>query len=366
DLLRAVTMGYDVGARICEAFGADEFSKRLTPSCMPGSFVAAAVSSALLRHDQAQVRHTLTYAAQQASGTGLWKRDREHIEKTFDYAGMGSRNGVMAATMVSAGFTAAEDPFSGDPNVFTALAEKPAPEKLLANLGTKFAVSDTSLKKWTVGGPLQTVADSMADLLKDPAVTPANVAHVTVELPAYSLSIVDNASTPDLCAQHLVAMMIVDHGATFSSIHDAARMKDPKVLAVRSLVELKGSKELDIAKPARQAIVTIQTKDGKTLTKHTVYVRGLKENPMGWDEVEAKAIDLMNPILGQARARRLVASIKGLDTLGPVAKLRLLLQALIFVLSAHEVRQLIGPQARIAGRGVAARVRSNGNLIIAA
>ena len=326
DFLRAVALGYDIGARVVAALGVDESAKRFGPNSVTSSFVSAAVSAALLRLDRRQVRHTLTYAAQQASGTGMWKRDREHIEKAFDYAGAGARNGVMAATMVAMGFNGAEDPFSGDPSVFSAIAEKPAPEKLLADLGSKYAVMDTTIKKWTVAAPLQSVLDGVSELLKDPAVRPGNVTRVTVEMAAYSLAIVDNAATPDLCAQHLVALMIVDHGATFASIHDAARMKDPKVLAIRGLVTLKGSKDLDTARPPRQAIVTIETRD-KTLVKHTVYVRGLKENPMTWDEVEAKALDLMTPVLGAGRTKTLIAAISRLDSFGPISRLRPLLQA---------------------------------------
>ena len=326
EFLRAVTLGYDIGARVVAALGVDENAKHYGPNSVTGSFVAAAVSAALLRLDARQVRYTLTYAAQQAAGTGIWKRDREHIEKAFDYAGAGARNGVMAATMVAMGFNGAEDPFSGDPNVFSAIAEKPAPEKLLAELGSKYAVMDTTIKKWTVAAPLQSVLDGTFELLKDPAVTPGNVTKITVEMPAYSLAIVDNAATPDLCAQHLVAMMVADHGATFESIHDAARMKDPKVLALRELVTLKGSVAFDTARPARQSIVTIETRD-KTVSKHTIYVRGLKENPMTWEEVEAKALDLMAPVLGAVRTRNLIAAVTNLETLGPISRLRPLLQA---------------------------------------
>jgi 2-methylcitrate dehydratase PrpD len=327
DFLRAITMGYDIGARIVAALGVDETAKRFGPNSVTASFVAASVSAALLRLDQRQVRHALTYAAQQTSGTGIWKRDAEHVGKSFDYAGAGARNGVMAATMVALGFTAAEDPFSSDPNVFTAIAEKPAPEKLLADLGSKFAVGDTTIKKWTVAAPLQSVLDSTSELLADPAVTPANVSRVTIEMPAYALAIVDNATSPDLCAQHLVALMIADHGVTFASVHDAARMTDPNVLAMRALVTLRGDKALDAARPPRQAIVTVQTKDGRSLSKHTTYVRGLKENPMTTEEVEAKAMDLIGPILGAGRAKTLVATIARLESLGPISRLRPLLQA---------------------------------------
>ena len=327
EFLRAATLGYDMGARFVTALGIDDRAKRLAPSCVTGTFVAAAVSAALLRQNEKQVRQTMSYASQQASGMGIWRRDPEHVQKAFDFAGAGSRNGVTAATMVSFGFTGVDDAFSGQPSVFSALAEKPAPQLLVADLGTKFAVFGTTIKKWTVGAPLQAVMDSTYELLKDSGVTAANVARITIEMPVYSLSIVDNADSPDLCAQHVAAMMVVDRGATFASVHDEARMRDPKVLAVRALVDLRGRKDLDDAKPPRQAIVTIALKDGRTLSHHSIWVRGLAQNPMTREEVEAKAVDLMEPILGADRTKRLIAAIAKLETLGPLTNLRPLLQA---------------------------------------
>src|SRR5262249_34529628 len=155
-----------------------------------------------------------SYAAQQASGVGFWERDREHIEKAFDFGGMGARNGVMAATMVASGFTAVEDPFRGDQNAFTALADHPPPAKLAAELGNRFEVFGTTIKKWCVGSPLQSVMDSLAVLLEDPTVRAGNIKRIAVDIPTDSLRIVDNSTIPDLCLQHIVALMIVDGGAT--------------------------------------------------------------------------------------------------------------------------------------------------------
>ncbi|HWG05836.1 MAG TPA: MmgE/PrpD family protein [Beijerinckiaceae bacterium] len=327
DMLRAVTLAYDIGARIVSALGVDETSKRYSPSCIATSFVAASAAAALLRLDRQQVRHTISYAAQQASGIGYWTRDPDHIEKAFDFAGMGARNGVMAATMVAMGFTGVEDPFIGGDNVYASLAEKPAPEKLIAGLGTDYAVLDTTIKKWTVGTPLQSVLDSVAALIEDPGVRADNIKHIKVEVMTASLRIVDNATSPDLSLQHLVAMMIVDRGATFASVHDAARMSDPKVLAVRKLVELAGSEELQKAKPPRQAIVRIDLADGRSLSHRTTIVRGTAGNPVSAQEVEAKALDLMTPVLGAGRAKDLIAAVQSLDTFGAVSGLRPLLQA---------------------------------------
>src|SRR5205814_5460250 len=131
-------------------------------SCLTNTFVAAAAAAAMLRLDPRQVRHTFSYAAQQASGIGFWTRDHEHVEKAFDFGGMGARNGVTAATMVAMGCSAVDDPFAGNENIYTTFGEKPAPEKLLAELGSSYAVFGTTIKKWSVGAPLQSVLDSVA------------------------------------------------------------------------------------------------------------------------------------------------------------------------------------------------------------
>jgi 2-methylcitrate dehydratase PrpD len=119
----------------------------------------------------------------------------------------------------------------------------------------------------------------------------------------------------------------VDGGATFASIHDAARMSDPRVLAVRRLVEAVPNQELVTAVPARQAIVKIETANGRTLSHRTYEVRGTPGNPMTADEVAAKALDLMAPVLGEGPAKEVITAVYRLDTFGPVSGLRRLLQA---------------------------------------
>jgi len=56
-------------------------------------------------------------------------------------------------------------------------------------------------------------------------------------------------------------------------------------------------------------------------------VRGTAANPMEAKEIEAKALDLMAPILGAGRAKDLVAAVDALDRGEPVSRLRPLLQA---------------------------------------
>ena len=329
DVLRAVALGYDIGARVIFALGFGKLeSDRHSTHSVATNFGATAAAAAMLRLDPSGVRHAFSFAAQQASGVPYWERDREHVEKAFDFGGMGARNGVTAATMIASGFTGVDDFLSGTKNLFTAIgSEKPVPGELTAELGTRFEIMNTSIKKWTVGSPLQSVLDGVTALLEDPAVRAGKIERIIVDMPADRIHIVDNRTISDICLQHLVAMMIVDGGATFDSIHDDARMSDPKVLAVRKLVEAVPNQELVTAVPARQSIVKIETTDGRTLSHRTYEVRGTPGNPMTADEVSAKALDLMAPILGADRANELIAAIDKFDGFGPVSGLRRLLQA---------------------------------------
>jgi hypothetical protein len=55
-------------------------------------------------------------------------------------------------------------------------------------------------------------------------------------------------------------------------------------------------------------------------------VRGTAENPMTRAEVDAKAYDLIAPVFGSARARKLCDAVWTLDKLGNVRALRQLLK----------------------------------------
>jgi len=141
-----------------------------------------------------------------------------------------------------------------------------------------------------------------------------------------AIHIVDNRTMPDICAQHLVALALVDQGVSFASAHDHERMDDRAVRAVRDRIELIASPELTAAVPARQAIVEIETQSGKSVRHHAKAVRGTPDNPMSMEEIEGKARDLVVPIIGSARAERLIGAIGRTEDLRSVRELRPLLQ----------------------------------------
>lgn len=326
DFLRAVALGYDIGARATMALYPQQKPTRHSTHSVGPAFGAAASAAALLKFDPQRVRYVLSYAVQQASGVPYWNRDSEHVEKAFDFGGMGARNGVSAASMVEAGFSAVEDPFSGRDNLFTALGQSAEPARLTADLGTRFEIMQASIKKWCVGSPIQAVLDAVSSLVETHRITGDDVRSVVITMPSDRIHIVDNAVMPDVCVQHLAALALVDGGISFASSHDHERMDDPGIQAVRGRITLVASDELAAAVPARQAIVEIVTQKGERLRHHAKAVRGTPDNPMTAQEIEAKARDLIEPIIGAARAESLIAAVGQLEKLGSVRELRSLLQ----------------------------------------
>lgn len=325
--LRAVVLGYDVAARLNYALDADAFAaaSRSTHS-FGGTFGAGAAAGALLGVDAKQARHLLSLCAQQASGVACNVRDSEHIEKAFDFGGMPARNGVTAATMVAAGVTGVDDVFSGERNFLEAFSPNPNPDRLADGLGARFEIMGTNIKKWSVGSPAQSALDAMIWLIRHERVDLANIAAVRIHLPTRSARTVDNAPMPDVNVQHLVAMLLVDGALSFHAIHDVERMNDPKILDVRRRIALVPSEELMHARPRRQAIVEVETTDGRTLSRRTLAVRGTADNPMSRDEVEAKASDLIADVLGARRAKAIVRTVRGLADVPDITALRRLWQ----------------------------------------
>jgi MmgE/PrpD N-terminal domain len=99
-LLRAVTLGYDIGTRVILAIGDANFSyeSSLATHSIAGTFGSAAAASCAAGLDARQMRWALDYTAQQSSGIRAWRRDTDHIEKAFVFAGMPAQRRHLGAS----------------------------------------------------------------------------------------------------------------------------------------------------------------------------------------------------------------------------------------------------------------------------
>lgn len=329
--VRAVTLGYDVGPRVTMAMGGFAFraeSHRATHA-IAGIFGAAAAAGAAARLDVRQVRLLLDYTAQQSSGIAAWQRDVDHMEKAFVFAGMGARSGVTAALLVKTGWTGVDDIFSGADNFFQAYAPKAEPGRLTEGLGERYEIAATDIKKWTVGSPIQGPLDGLQALIRKNRFKAADVREVVVRLAPTVGAVVDNRDMPDVSLQHMMAVMLLDGTASFAAAHDKPRMKAADVLAQKAKVKLVPDPDLAARLPLRPTIVEVTLNDGRTFSERVEVVRGAAANPMTREEVVEKVRDLTAPVLGGAKAGRLIEAVLALETRADIRSLRPLIQTAV-------------------------------------
>jgi 2-methylcitrate dehydratase PrpD len=326
--LRAVALGYDVGPRFTVTLGGQPFesgSHWSTHSISP-LFGAAAAAGCAASLNAQQMRLLLGYTAQQSSGLASWQRDSDHIQKAFVFGGMTARSGVTSALVVQSGWTGVEDLLSGADNFFQAYNPKADSSGLIDKLGERYEITRTNIKKWPVGSPIQAALDALEIMRQKRSFQADQVQQVSVQLATHEAGIVNNREIPDICLQHMVAVMLLDKTIAFGTAHDKARMQDPVTLRVRAKVKLIPSEELQRLMPLRVAIVELTLADGARLTQRIDNVRGTPENPMTRGEIVEKARDLMAPILGAKNCANLIEKVFHLENVKDIRELRPLLK----------------------------------------
>lgn len=322
DLMNSVALGYDLCCRFLIALGADlvrasHRSAEGTSSTM-GSVGAAALLAGL---DETGMRHALSYAVQQVSGVWSWVRDAEHVEKAFDFSGMGARNGVTAAIMVQMGFSGVWDVLDGEHNAFIALSADPKPKEMVTGLGINYFVTDTAIKPFSVGYPIQAPLDAFLTLRREHNLVPDDVERIILRLPEDGARVVNDRSMPDICCQHIIALALVEGTVTFENSHSYARMTEPNILSVRKRIQLIADPGLKDPAAPRSGHVEIILRDGSSISHFTSHAPGTKENPMNTEQVNNKARNLMEPVLGAGQTTSIIEHVNALENVEKVGEL---------------------------------------------
>src|SRR5437867_4336295 len=217
--VRAVTLGYDVGARVLIALRPRVVDTHKSTHSIGGIFGSAGAAGCAASLNPQQMRWLIDYTAQQSSGIAAWTRDSDHIEKGFAFGGMPARSGVTSALLVHSGWTGVDDILSGDDNFLLANTPHNDASALIDGLGERYEIVRTSIKKWTVGSPIQAPLDALEMLLKQQAFEPDQVREMIVRMDPRT-SVVNNREMPDVCIQHILAVMLLDKTLSFRSAHD--------------------------------------------------------------------------------------------------------------------------------------------------
>jgi len=319
ELLRGVVLGYDLCCRFLMALGPDHVrGTHRSAEGTSATFGAVGAAASLARLDEEQMRYALSYAAQQVSGLWSWVRDNEHIEKAFDFGGMGARNGVSAALMVQSGFTGVREVLDGEHNMIEALSTEPKPEEMVAGLGSRFWVTETAIKTFSVGYPIQAPLDALLTLRRQHGLTADNVERLVARLPEDGAKVVNGRAMPDVNIYYVLAVALLEGTVSFADSHSFEKMKDPRVTAVMKRVELVADRSLMDPAAPRSGRVEVTLRDGRTVSHFTRHAPGTKENPISTEAINEKVRDLMAPVIGAQRTEEVIRRVHAIEQVANV------------------------------------------------
>ncbi len=328
-VLRAVITGYEIAGRMPKALGIENMRRaNLANHGVGPIFGTAAAAASLLGFSEERVGDVLTYCAQQASGSWQWLLDVEHIEKSFVFAGMGARAGLHAALMAEAGFRGVRDCLDHPSGwmmsaIFSAAGDSRA--YLTEKLGERWELPLTAYKRFPVGGPTQPAVEGLLKLL--PEIDRNAVERVHIAMPGRWQAFRE-AEMPALNLRYLSAIILIDGKLDFVSAQSLERMHGDaraKTLMERVTIEHDPAQEAKPGEPRTEsARVTVSMAGGAQKDIYVPYVLGFPSHPMSRADVEAKALELMAPHLGEARTKdviRRVAALEGESNPGALAGL---------------------------------------------
>ena len=323
EFVGAVIIGYEIAGRLPKAIGTRNlYYAGLANHGVAPTFGAAASAATLMGLTVEQVDHMLAYCAQQASGSWQWLLDVRHIEKAFVFGGMGARNGLQAAHMAKLGFTGVPASFDNENGWYRWRAfqgEGKDHASLVDGLHERYELSLAAMKRYPVGGPTQPAVRALLDLRQ--TIGPADVERIVVAMPGEAATF-ERANMPALNIPYLAAIIMLDGRLDFVDAQSLERQEDDeavksfakKVTVVRDEAQEMGEGE-DRTESAR---VTVTLKDGSKHERYVAYVPGFPTHPLSKAEVEEKARELIEPVLGLTKANRLIALCDQLDTAGSI------------------------------------------------
>jgi 2-methylcitrate dehydratase PrpD len=326
DLLKAYVLAIEV---ICKlAANAPNMQDRgfhSTP--VFGSLGSAVACASLLRLDMAKLKAALGVASSAAGGI---HRQQGSMVKPF-HAGNSARNGVEAALLAKAGFTA-DTAILEAPRGFCDTFFGPGTcnyEKMIENIGKPFFLQSPGMGlKWhPCSAPQFLAADAALHLKREHNIDFANVAKMEVSIPPmryarHYAAEVKTGLRGKFAINYIVAMCVLDGKLELATFTDQ-KVNQPTVQEALSKVQVICDET--IPEPGPYCPVTVELKNGVRWSYTAKTAKGDPRNPMTEPEVVGKFRSNANLIISPKQSDELVATVQNLEAVDDVKELASLL-----------------------------------------
>jgi len=336
EVIASIVIGYDVATRCAMAINSQGLYMRgLQPTAVCGGFGAAATASRLMKLDAKTIAYAFGIAGSYAGGTTEFLKEgtdtkRFHVAKA-------AHGGVLSAHLARRGMTGPRSIFEGEHGLFHAYSEDSVPEQLVAELGTRFDILDTSVKLYPFCDGNAAPLEAALTALRENGLTPDDVENFHFRVKSFLIPYVidyygdkerkyrpQNELDAQMSLPYCLSVGLLNDGRVTTSDFNLERLSDSKILAIARKVTAEADTELDkipLKPMSMPAIVTVTTKDGRRFEKRVDHQKGDPRNPFSEDDFIAKFHECTNGILSTSLQQSVIDNIMSLDKLDDVAPL---------------------------------------------
>src|SRR5436853_6461844 len=322
--ITAIALAYEVQCRLCDAAS---IRARGWDHVTYGAFSTALASAKLMKLEREKMRHAVNIAGVACAAMRQARAGELSHWKGVAFANA-ARHGVYSALLARAGMTGPAPIFEGQ------MAFEKQLGVSLGNVGEKFKgapemILNTSIKFWPAENHSQSAIEAALSLRKEIG-DPAKVKSMTIESHDASVDIIGSEpekwkpatrETADHSLPYLTAIALID-GEVTDKQFDRERFSHPNVWKFLENVKVERNSELSSMYPGAVAnIVHVDLADGRRLTRRVDYPLGHAKNRLKDSEVEEKFRVLVEPMLGNDRAGKIIDVAWKLDEAANVDEL---------------------------------------------
>ncbi len=302
DVIDALVLGVDVACRIGNMIYPDHYDRGWHITGSTGMLGAAAACARLLKLDAQATAMALGLAASQPIGV---REQFGTMTKPF-HPGGAARAGLMSALMAKHGFTASARAIEAPRGLAQTYSDKCDWSEVTDALGQRFEISFNTYKPFACGIVIHPSIDGCLQIRNAHGLRAEEIERIELVVHPLVLELTGKR-TPRTGLEgkfsvfHACAAAIVFGQVGQAQFANDVVLRDD-VMALRDLVNARMDDSIDES----AADVTVKCKDGRTLHVFVEHALGSLQRPMSDADLAQKFHGLVDPVLGTARAERLL------------------------------------------------------------
>jgi 2-methylcitrate dehydratase PrpD len=309
--LRPIVVGYEISTRIGAAMGKAHY-KHWHNTGTIGAFGAAAAAAEALDLDRKKFAHALATVTTFAAGLQQAFR-MDSMSKPL-HAGRAAEAGVTSALMAREGVTGSLDVMAG---FGAAMGDNPDWERGLATLGSDFHITRMTFKNHACCGHTFAAIDGALELRKRMRIEAQEIEAIEVATYRAGLEVAhyEEPRTPAegrFSLKYVVATALT-HGSVRLAAFSPERLQCEKTRALMRKTSVSIDPELEAAFPAKRAArVAIRARGRREEWLQPTRI-GDPDAPLSDRALEEKYFELATPVIGEAKAREVLARLWRLE-----------------------------------------------------